>query len=70
MAGNGRTSAKEARNGLKLLHKLERKADRGVQRRDPISRPVFTKGNLQQAKDVKHVMSAWDQQLIAKQHPG
>lgn len=61
MAGNARNGAHGARKELQVLHKLERKAEKEVQRRDPVTRPTYTKGNLEQARGTKSVMSAWDQ---------
>jgi len=53
MAGNARTNAKGSRKELKVLHKLERKVEKEVQRKDPVHRPVYSRGNLEQPKNVK-----------------
>lgn len=35
-----------------------------------ITRPKFDKGILQQKTDTNGIITAWDEQLVAKFHPG
>lgn len=47
-------------------HKEETK----VARREKVAKPVFKDGNLKQKENTKEVLSAWDEMLVAKCHPG
>lgn len=70
MQGNTRANAigarKEHKIERKVEHKLERKAEKVAEKKDPVHRPTYTKGTLEQATGVTQVLSAWDRMLIAK----
>lgn len=60
---------------LKLKEKQKRKIEKGKAEvvRMPhgnVTRPVFSKGQLKQTQDLKPLMTAWDEMLVAGAYPG
>lgn len=38
--------------------------------REKVAKPVYKDGNLRQKENVKEVLSAWDEMMVSKTHPG
>lgn len=58
---------------MKSAHKKEmgHKEHKGPSnRQEQVRRPNFSKGQLQQSQDTKVVLTAWDEMLVSKAHPG
>ena len=49
---------------------LDHKEESKLAHKGKVAKPIFRDGNLKQKGDTKEILSAWDEMLVAKCHPG
>lgn len=56
---------------VKKEHKEHKKEHASTHKnQEKVKKPIFRNGNLVQKESTKEVLSAWDEMLVSKHHPG